>query len=373
MRSRLLLAGICLSCAACAVVIGADFDRELAPAGPSPSAPAPSVEAGSDGAPQARADGGVEVFATDGWTDTVQSVFSDGSDVYWSSVDGSGGPATRVTLRARAVDGTNDRVIAAPSTSGMAAAYGNCFTVVGAGGDVWLANSADKGAGTISRMDTDGAGLVDRVIHEEAPCALAVLNGKPYWWPAGSAALRTSTESGGATTLIEAFRAQSVEADGTSLFVDTIATAAGFRRAVLRVDVAPDGGASLSTLHEDVTGEVGGLTLSSTHVFWADTASGSILSVPKAGGSAVIVVAGLGLPRFVAYRDAYLYFTSNPDGSSRNAGTVARVEVSGGDPVGAVGVLASARDVPRGLAVDATHVYWIETSNRIARARLDGE
>jgi hypothetical protein len=387
---RFLLPALLVALAVgCASVLGADFDRELDPSVGQPGIDASetgdaSEAEGGDGDGGARdgttkptsdgggGDGGMENFFTAGLTESVQDVFTNGNEVFWTTLDNLGFNPTRVTLYARSVDGSNQRVVASPPTSGNAGGIGRCFTLTGAGTSVWLASSADQSTGTIS--STTGASLVDVVTNEDQPCVLAILQGKPYWWHATSSLLRTSNGSGSAKTVSSAFLAEALAADATSLFagVTVYFDGSGVSRAIVRLDIQGDGGAAIVPLAKDSTGLLGGLSLSSGHVFWADTLSGSVRSVAKTGGTPVTVAGGTGRPRFVAYRDQFVYFTTDAS-DERDVGTVARIAVSNGVGVGAVAPLATKRDVPRRITVDATHVYWVEGGKRIQRIRIDGK
>jgi hypothetical protein len=250
-----------------------------------------------------------------------------------------------------------------------------CFSIAAGGDSVWFANSAEQNAGAIISANGDGTGVVNRVVNEDSPCQLTLLQGRPYWWPANSRSLRTATANGAATTVLEDFYAVNAVADSASIFADSYAyfDGNGAHRAVLRLDIGADGGGVVVPLaREALAGQVGGLSLSPAHVFWADTESGRVLSVPKSGGSTVVVASGLGVPRSVVYRDSFVYFSTDPTINARDAGNVSRIRVLDGNPVGAIEPLATARDHPWQLSVDATHVYWIESGARIVRARIDG-
>lgn len=381
--------GLCvIVISGCAAVIGADFDRELGPPADDGSdavdggvagddgGETPSDGAAKDGGIEPTDDGGLVTFYKAPLNEQIQDVFTNGTDVFWTTLDALFAPA-HVTLRARGVDGKNERVVAETPTSGNAGGIGRCYALAAGGDTLWLANSADQSTGAIGSTSAGGTSLIDRVTNEDQPCVLALLKGRPYWSHSTLMSLRTSIGNGAAVTVTGSLLAESLAADGTSLFADSNYNSVLGGRAVFRIEVDASGmTASVVPLFQDSPGPIGGLTLGPSHVFWADMGTGNVLSVPKAGGSAVTVASGLGSPRFVAYRDAYLYFTAWPSTTTRNAGTVARIRVQGGTPTGTIDTIASGRDFPRRLSVDATHLYWVDggdASNagaRIVRTRV---
>jgi hypothetical protein len=94
-----------------------------------------------------------------------------------------------------------------------------------------------------------------------------------------------------------------------------------------------------------------GLAVDGSDVFWTDFPAGTVSRVPKAGGAATTLASGSSSdPSDLVVRDGAAYWVG------ANSATVTKVSTSGGTPV----TLASGTVVGwRGLAVDATHVYWM--------------
>lgn len=131
------------------------------------------------------------------------------------------------------------------------------------------------------------------------------------------------------------------------------------------------------------------IAIDDTTVYWE--VSGHIRSVPKAGGAAVDLAATGSSPRFITVRGSSLYWYSDPSlftvptsggapveltkaGASGLAvddtmlywaadfglgaegkGYVAKLPTAGGPPQ----MMVSGENHPIGMAVDATHIYWI--------------
>ena len=87
----------------------------------------------------------------------------------------------------------------------------------------------------------------------------------------------------------------------------------------------------------------------SVYLAFADT--GSVMSVPKTGGTPQTLAANQNLPNGIAVDDTNIYWTDYSGGTVMK---MAKTPVDGGAPV----TLASGQDGPLGIAVDATSVYW---------------
>ena len=101
-----------------------------------------------------------------------------------------------------------------------------------------------------------------------------------------------------------------------------------------------------------------------------------MLGLPRPGravwvvaASALFVLSSALAPR----ADAFVYWTYDKDIRARGSDTIARANLDGthANPKFIVG--SSTGDDPRGVAVDASHLYWANVgSNTIGRANLDG-
>jgi hypothetical protein len=93
--------------------------------------------------------------------------------------------------------------------------------------------------------------------------------------------------------------------------------------------------------------------------------TGTVMSVPIAGGPAVTLAAGQGTPEAIAVNATNLFWVNNSDCSGN--GAVMKSELDGG----AVTTLVSGQTKPSSIAIDSTRVYWT-TSDDVMSATLTG-
>jgi len=114
---------------------------------------------------------------------------------------------------------------------------------------------------------------------------------------------------------------------------------------------------SISTL-TIYSGTVSDFVVDGSAVYFLDSGSGTVSSLPKTGGAATTLASGLGSPRHIAQDSSFLYWTNYLGGS------VMRLPKSGGTPT----VIASAAQ-PTQLQVDDCNVYWYNSLDYTVRKR----
>jgi hypothetical protein len=171
--------------------------------------------------------------------------------------------------------------------------------------------------------------------------------------PAGSAAgsgVGPSEALGGAT-LVTLASGQvcpwGMAIDATSVYWTTCGDPTG--GSVLKV---PKVGGTITTL---ATGDrLSGIAVDATNVYWiagsSDASTGAVMKVPVNGGTPTTLTSRPGPPSHIAVDDTNVYWTEQMGGS------VMKVPLGGGAPT----VVANST-FPWAITVDATSVYWLGT------------
>jgi hypothetical protein len=147
----------------------------------------------------------------------------------------------------------------------------------------------------------------------------------------------------------------SLVVDATSVYFINGGTAANnyVDGALMKV---PTGGGKTTTV---VSGQSpSGLAMAGTNLYYFT--SNTVMTVPISGGDPATLVSGQTGPQGVAVDATNVYWTN-----STVAGTVMKLPLGGGTPI----TLASGLDFPGSIAVDATNVYW---TNQGTSGRADG-
>lgn len=124
------------------------------------------------------------------------------------------------------------------------------------------------------------------------------------------------------------------------------------------------------------TGNPSSLAVDATALYWTDLAAHTINKRDKIGGTPTVLATSaksnyLSGPYFIATDGAYVYWTEwNDWDGSQYTGSIHRVPTGGGADT----ILATGEVGPRGIAVDATSIYWTTTarSGTVRKADLDG-
>jgi hypothetical protein len=112
------------------------------------------------------------------------------------------------------------------------------------------------------------------------------------------------------------------------------------------------------------------IAVDATSVYWTTNiaAGGSILKLPKAGGTPVPLATAQPGAHGLTVDATYVYWTNAGSGTA-NTGSVRRVPIGGGT----VETLADNQPGPYLIALDATYVYWTDvTAGTVMRAPLAG-
>ena len=120
-----------------------------------------------------------------------------------------------------------------------------------------------------------------------------------------------------------------------------------------------------------VNAPANGIAVDGSHLYWANPSAGSIGRAHLDGSDAEELASGLASPGWVAVGGEYLYWTSPATVSEGDDGSIGRLRLDGTSPP-EPDFIAAAGD-PKGIAVDAAHVYWSNGSaHAISRAGIDG-
>jgi hypothetical protein len=112
-----------------------------------------------------------------------------------------------------------------------------------------------------------------------------------------------------------------------------------------------------------------GIAVDSSNVYWADSANGTVVRVPKSsgGGGPTTLASGQVYPQYVAVDSSNVYWTNA--GGVIGEGTIMKVELE----TAAVATVASLQSVPTGIAVDSSNIYWTNLqSGAVMVAPVDG-
>lgn len=198
----------------------------------------------------------------------------------------------------------------------------------------------------------------------EAQSADIVSDGaRIFWADATHSEIRSATVDGADVRIVAAEQNQagSLVVDATYLYWANFESNGRINRTPREGTVAP-----VEALVSDVPSPHS-LVVTATHVYWADGQylEGRIMRTPLAGGPAETLASSY-VPGGLAVDDKYVYWGSR----ARVDAVVQRVPLAGG----AVTVVADQQGQPLSLAVDATHLYWVNftggTVVRIAKSDM---
>ena len=356
---RWLLGFIVLAAAAsgflaCAELIGADFNVELAPDAGAPDAakPEPDADADADVAVDAS---GVQSVAEDigfPWDIVVDSEW-----IYWTSggvagcYDGAGKVQKRKKSGGEVVDvavGQN-----CPNRLALDASYVYWTTTPSgtpdggtAPGQVLRApTGVATGPVTPEILATDQVFPIGLDVHDSF-VYWATRNGeiKRRWLgaDAGDEVLYSSLDAGPGYP--EMTHPSLLQTDDAYVYVTDTSEDGG----IWKIAERPDSGIGPAIL-SDGERSPNGIAVGLTDVYFATLeADGGIRSVLKTGGGSAALATGERFPADMVLRDGYLYWAASGEGA------VKRLLL----PYGAPEIVAAAQGEPNGVAVDESYVYW---------------
>jgi sugar lactone lactonase YvrE len=270
--------------------------------------------------------------------------------------------------------------------------------------------------GLLSACSDDAAPASDAPECESARClvALATMQGgisdlvlddsNVYWATHEGNVVKIARDGGTPTTIAsEQGNVLSIAVDATRVYWSTADGA---------INAVPIGGGDISTL-ANAQGNPWGLAVDASNVYWVNYnagADGTVVKVPISGGSTTVLAAGQYYPVDMAIDADNLYVANRglskdglivkvplagdsptalageqgslegiapqaivADGNSvywtnGEIGTVSRITKTGGVP----GTMASNQYFPDGIAVDDSHIYWVDEFGTVLKLPIYG-
>lgn len=232
---------------------------------------------------------------------------------------------------------------------------------------LYLAES--RTLGRILHVPLEGGAVRTLASDQPMPAGLAVDGTHVYWSnsaegsprPGAGAVMKVAKSGGAPTTLADKlFEPRGIAVDGTHVFFATWAD-----NTLRRIDKQ---GASAAVIAANQSSPRT-VAVDGTHVYWGNFGTGdvTIKKAPKDGGAVVLLAEAGGSPIEIALDDQRVYWLAY---GSRAVRSVAK---EGGAPTdlvpGVDGTGAAAGS--HGLAVDADHVYWLD-SFKLSRVATTG-
>lgn len=202
--------------------------------------------------------------------------------------------------------------------------------------------------GSVMKVPTSGGTPTTLAADQGAPFGIAVDDTSVYWTniTGNHAVMRVGIAGGTAAVFAAATNAWAIAVrDGNVYFTDGD-----------NVMMAPASGGNAAVIAAGQNFPFS-LAVDSANVYWSSArGTGAVLKMPLVGGAPTTLASSTGLNR-IAVDATTVYFTA-PVGGSPNDGSVVSVPIEGGPTT----TLADGQSAPEGIAVDATSVYWVDTT-----------
>ncbi len=246
-------------------------------------------------------------------------------------------------------------VQSAPKAGGpaliLASGQSTPYAIAVDGSAVYWANRTIDG--TIAKVPLAGGGVVTLAAGQNKPSSISVDSTRVFWGNNGNGTLLSTSLSGGPPTV---HWTASGNVNGIGLDASHIYWAAqGSPGNVGRVSISGGFGPVLAS---DLPGPIA-LAVDAGRLYWADFTQGTIQSLALTGSGVTTIASGQGKPVAIAIDARNIYWANVADG------TIVKAPLGGG----IVTVLATGAANPYGIAIDSTSVYWVNhddgTVNRI--------
>jgi sugar lactone lactonase YvrE len=215
------------------------------------------------------------------------------------------------------------------------------------------------GAGTVMKVALSGGDPVTLASGQESPESIAVDGTSVYWLNNyGGTVMKVPLAGGNPVTLA------SVQSFPRGIAVD--ATGVYWTNSDGAVKKVPLSGGAPVALASSSEGQPQDLAVNATSVFWTTSPSGvsnegGVWRAPLAGGTPVRFATSQGNCQGITLDATSVYWTAFNDMTLTI--TVWKAPLSGGVPVSLASGSGTSVEVPKPIALDATHVYWTRTVN----------
>ncbi len=222
--------------------------------------------------------------------------------------------------------------------------------------------SQNGSGGAIARANIDGTGINTSFLSTGSTVGNIVFDSTHIYWANPSGISRANIDGTGATVIYSGPVAAGVAIDSQYFYAFAPGGGPGAGN-IIRGNLD---GTGVNATFLPITGDAFYLTISSSHIYWADGLNNKIGRANIDGTGAdpnfMTVPAGIG---GIAVNGSHLFYAL---GSPTNA--IGRANLDG---TGANNSLLAGTD-PQAVAVDSSYLYWSEgsTPRNIGRANLDG-